>query len=45
MFFKFLKISQNAQENTCVGVSFVKKEIRAPIFSCEICNSFKSRFP
>ena len=23
MFFKFLKISQNAQENICVGISFL----------------------
>ena len=51
----FLKISQNSQENTCVRVSFlimaqaegsniVEKEAVAQLFSCEICDIFKSKF-
>ena len=44
----FLKISQNSQENTCVGVSFLtmlhalvcnftEKEMLPQLFSCEFC--------
>ena len=38
----FLKISQNWQENTCVGVSFnyIEKETSAQVFSCEFCAKF-----
>ena len=38
----FLKISQNWQENTCVGVSFnfIEKEASAQVFSCEFCAKF-----
>ena len=36
----FLEISQNSQENTCVGASFVIKlhvgELREVIFNCEL---------
>ena len=41
-----LKISQNSQEKTCVGVSFlinfIKKETPTQIFSCEFCEIFKN---
>ena len=51
----FLKISQNSQENTLVGVSFliklqvsacnfIKKETVAQVFSCEIYEIFKNTF-
>ena len=38
----FLKISQNWQENTCVGASFniIEKETTAQVFSCEFCAKF-----
>ena len=53
VFFKkvFLKTSQNSQENTCNGVSFlstasnfIKKDISFlwHVFSCELCNIFKN---
>ena len=51
VFFKkvFLNISQNSQESTCNGVSFlsaasnfIKKETPAHEFSCEICKIFKN---
>ena len=45
----FLKISQNSQENNCARHSFrpqtsnfIKIEIRAQVFSCEFCESFKN---
>ena len=53
----FLEISQNSQENTCARVSFliklqanfIKKEILAQVFSCEIReisnNTFSYRIP
>ena len=47
-----LKISQNSQEDTCVGVSFliklevsgnfVKKEALTQVFFCEFCEVFKN---
>ena len=47
-----LKISQNSQEDTCVGVSFliklevsgnfVKKEALTQVFFCEFCEAFKN---
>ena len=40
----FWKISQNSQENTCVGVSFVIKllvAIPTQVFSCEFSEIFK----
>ena len=50
----FLKISQNLQENTCVGVffnkvvrkafNFIKKEIPTQVFSCEYCEVFKKTY-
>ena len=51
----FLKISQNAQEKTCVGVFFtqlqdfnlhffIKKETPAQLFLCEFCKIFKNLF-
>ena len=51
-----LKISQNSQENTCVGVSFLinlhasglqlyqKKETPTQVFSCEFSEIFKNPF-
>ena len=39
----FLKIPQNSQESTCVGV-FIKKETLTLVFPCEICKIFKSIF-
>ena len=45
------KISQNSQENTCVGVSFLimlqacnftKKETPPQVFSCESCKIFRT---
>ena len=45
----FLKISQNSQENNCARHSFrpqasnfTKIEIRAQVFSCKFCESFKN---
>ena len=48
----FIKISQNSQENTRVGVSFliklqaaynfIKKETLTQVFSCEFCEIFKN---
>ena len=52
----FLKISQNSQETTCVGGSFfnkaeglkpatlLKKETPTQLFSCELCEIFRSSF-
>ena len=52
----FLEISQNSQENTCVGVSFlmksyrpeackfVKKETPTQVLSFEFCEVFKNTF-
>ena len=37
---KFLKISQNLQENTCAGVSFLI--ILAQAFSSDFCKIFKN---
>ena len=50
-----LKITQNSQENTCARVSFliklqaeacnfIKREILAQVFSCEICEISKNTF-
>ena len=40
----FLEISQNSQENTCAGVSFlqlfIKKESLTLVFSCEFWEHF-----
>ena len=43
MFYKkgFLKISQNLQEKTCVGVSFLLGT-PAEVFSCELCEIFNN---
>ena len=35
----FLEISQNSQENTCAGVSFLRK-----LFSCELCEISKNTY-
>ena len=49
----FLEISQNSQENTCAGDSFlvklqacnfIKKETLAQVFSCEFCEISKNTF-
>ena len=51
----FLKISQNSQENNCIGVFFNKlaglrsatlltKEIPTKYFSCKFCKIFENRF-
>ena len=43
----FLEISQNSQENNCVGVSFFNKETQrdsTKVFSCEFCEIFKNTF-
>ena len=43
----FLKISQDSQENTCVGVSFITKlqaSGSTQVFSREICEIFKNTF-
>ena len=51
----FLKISQNSQENTCVGVPslielqiqglhFINKETSTQVFSCEFWEIFKNIF-
>ena len=49
----FSKISQDSQENTCVGVSFliklqacnfVKKETLTQMSSCQFCEIFKNTF-
>ena len=47
----FLEISQNSQESTCARVPFltklqgyIKKEILAQVFSCEICEISKNTF-
>ena len=44
-----LKVSQNSQENTSVGVffkkeagNFIKKETLTQMFSCEFCETFKN---
>ena len=39
----FLKISQYSQENTCVGVNFIKKT-PTQVFSYEYCKIFKNSF-
>ena len=50
-----LKISQNSQENTCVGLSFliklqtlacnfINKEALAQVFSYEFCENLKNTF-
>ena len=36
-----LKISQNPQENNCVGVSFSKENL-TQVLSCEFCKNFKN---
>ena len=46
----FLKISQNSQENTCVGIfNFIEKESPAhsptQVFSCEYCEILKNTNP
>ena len=47
----FLKMLENSQGNTCVGVSFLpqawnfmKKETPTHVFSCEFCEIFKNTF-
>ena len=47
----FLKISQNSQENTCVGIcyspnacNFIKRETSTQVFSWEFCETFKNIF-
>ena len=44
----FLKISQNSQESTCVGVAwacnFIKKETPTLVLSFEFCEIFKNTF-
>ena len=44
----FWEISQNSQENTCAGASFliklIKKETLAQVFSCEFCEIYKNTF-
>ena len=51
----FLNISQNSQESTCFGVSFliklqalacnfIKKETLTPLVTCEFCEIFKNSF-
>ena len=47
----FSKISQNSQENACVGVSILikviaalKKETQAQVFPCKFCKIFKNSF-
>ena len=45
----FLKISQNSQENTCVGIfNFIEKESPAhsptQVFSCEYCEILKNTY-
>ena len=50
----FLKISQTSQENTCVGVFFMKlqafslqvfqKETPTQVLSCEVCETFKNTY-
>ena len=46
----FLKLSQNAHENTCVGVSWpavcnvIKKGTLTQVFSCELCDIFYNFF-
>ena len=51
----FLKILQNLQENTCIGVSFLiklqasslqlyLKETPTQVFSCEFCEIFNNTF-
>ena len=39
---KFLKISQNSQENTSARASFLKKETLAQAFSSEVCEISKN---
>ena len=38
----FLKISQNSQEKTCPGVTFIKEEALARVSSWEFCEIFKN---
>ena len=38
----FLKISLNSQEGNCAGVTFIKKEALAQVFSCEFCEIFQN---
>ena len=48
----FLKILQNSQENSCVGVllkqlqtyNIIKKETLTQLFSCEFCKMFHNTF-
>ena len=40
----FFEISQNAQENTCARVNFIKKETSAQVFFGEFCESSKNAF-
>ena len=39
-----LKISQYSQENTCVGVLFIKSRFQHKCFSCEYCEMFKGTY-
>ena len=39
----FLKILQNSKENTCLGVSFLKKRLQQ-VISCEIWKIFKNTY-
>ena len=40
----FLKISQNSQENTCVGFSFLIKLVSCELFCCEFLEVFMNTF-
>ena len=44
----YLEISRNSEENTCAraasACNFIKKEARAQVFSCEICEISKNAF-
>ena len=39
-----LKILQYSQENTCVGVLFIKSRFQHKCFSCEYCEMFKGTY-
>ena len=39
-----LKVSQNSRENTCVRVSFIKKESLKHVSSYEFCKIFKTTY-
>ena len=41
----FLKFSQNSQENTCAGVSFLKKFLAGNEFCAVIWNTFFTTHP